>query len=429
MVGSPVPHANDYLYSLADQEEYEEIIHHIRTHDDEHVRYGAAGVLAASVEEFTAKASPELRHALINAVLNDPSDMVRATVLKVLLDIDESILDSIITRLEVNPNSTPTERPFPLVLTKWQAADHPELRFLAVVGYGRVASHSTITKLRTAITKEQDMRVLRRAIEEGGKVGDETFVSPIQEHLRADNEDFKQASNTEAISRIKEAAVNALIRIGTAAAYEALVTATRSSDEVLKEHVISEIGRFGAQDTVGLIVDELDRNDKAIQREAADGIITTFTEADFEEGHSVREQAIEKIDEDVSHDVSEAFVSIVEESPYASEQRNAAWLLGQLETHPRLEANTDATVECLLDSLDTDDEYLRKIAAATLTAFEPSEIESRIDDVLATVDPESEAHQLASFIKSAMQDEAEEAKKNFVEYTYVASPSDYTSTY
>lgn len=427
MAGSPSDDMFDYLYTLAERGEYEEIIDHIRTHDEERHRYGAAGVLAESVTGFAPQATPEARQTLIESVLNDPSERVRATVVKVLLDMDESIIDNIIARLEANPQSAPNETPYPLILTEWQASRHPELRFLAIVGYENVASQSTIVKLRTAIINEQHMRVLRRAIEAGGSVGDETFVTPIQEHLRAADEEFKRATDTMAIKRIKQAAVEALVEIGTDAAYEALVTATRTADEALKEQVVGEIGRFGAIDTVELIVDELDANDDTVHQEAAEGVITTFREADFEDGHTIREQAIEKMAEDVSRDVSSEFISIVEQSPYKSERRNAAWLLGQLESHPRIELSTQATVDCLLSALHDDDQYLRQIATAALTRFDPEDAESKIDTFLAETDENSNAHSLASFVKSSMQDTADEAKKHYVEYVYVGSPSDYTA--
>jgi HEAT repeat protein len=427
MSGSPADDTFDYLYMLAEQGEYAEIVDHIRTHDEERHRYGAAGVLAESVTGFAEQSTPEARQALIESVLTDPSERVRATVVRVLLDIDESITDNIITRLEANPQSAPRETPYPLILTEWQSSRHPELRFLAVVGYENVASQSTIAKLRTAIINEQDMRVLRRAIEAGGTVGDATFVTPIQDHLRAADEEFKRASDKEAIKRIKQAAVEALVDIGTDAAYEALVTATRTADEDLKEQVVSEIGRFGAIDTVELIVDELDANDESVHREAAEGVITTFREADFDEGHTIREQAIQKMAEDVSRDVSAEFVSIVEESPYESERRNAAWLLGQLESHPQIELGTQATIDCLLSALHDDDRYLRDIATAALTTFDPEDAEPKIDTFLAETDEDSKAHSLASFVKASMQDTADEAKKHFVDYVYVASPSDYTA--
>jgi HEAT repeat protein len=404
MVDEPSPVMFDHLYSLSDRGAYDEIISHIRDHDDEAVRYGAAGVLSESVDEFREEITPETRKALVTAVLTDPSDAVRANVVRTLLHIDESIVDNIITRLEMEPESTPTESPYPLVLTEWHGTRWAELRFLAAAGFERVGTHSAVEKLRSTIQEEVDLRVLRRAIEAGGEVGDETFVEPIKQHLRVEENTYQQSANDTQISRTKQAATEALVKIGTDAAYEALVTASRGTDDELKQCAISEIGKFGARKTVDLIVDELneDASDE-LRQEAAEGLITTFTEADFDDGHAVREAALEQIGQDVPTDVSDEFASIVAESPRSSEQRNAAWLLGQLES------DTDDTVECLFAALDGDDEYLGIIAAAALAKLDAAVVEDRLESFLESVDEGSQAHTLASSIQSNVHDSPPEA--------------------
>jgi HEAT repeat protein len=422
MAESPARGTADYLYSLADRDEYAELIRHIRDHSDQNVRYGASGILVESAEEFAEAVTPEIQHALINCVLAEPSNTVRANVLTVLFTVDESTFDTIITRLEANPEATPTDTPYPLILTKWQSSDRWALRYLAIVGFSRVRSQSTISKLRTALERETDYRVVKRAIDAAGTVGDETFVSPIQEYLRADGSEFHQSVSDEQLESVREAAVESLVEIGTDAAYEALVSASRSTDDDLKAHVISEIGRFGAQETVDLVVDKLDDDDnETVREEAAAGVITTFMETDFDEGGAVRQEAIEKMAEEVSTDVSAEFATIVEESPRKTEQRNAAWLLGQLET------STPEAIDTLVETLDDEDDNLRKIASASLTKLDQADVEDKIDAFLESVDEDSEAHTLASFVRSALYS-GEDAKKEMIEYTRVDDPSDYTSS-
>jgi hypothetical protein len=82
----------------------------------------------------------------------------------------------------------------------------------------------------------------------------------------------------------------------------------------------------------------------------------------------------------------------------------------------------------LVDALDDADPDLRKIASASLTKLDQATVERKIESLLATVDEESEAHALASFVQSNLQDTAAEAKKELVEYTHVTTPSDYTSS-
>jgi len=135
-----------------------------------------------------------------------------------------------------------------------------------------------------------------------------------------------------------------------------------------------------------------------VREEAAEGLITTFTESDFEDGHTVREQALAEMGDDVDAAVSAEFASIVDESPRKPEQRNAAWVLTQLGS------TTEETVESLLSALDDDDDYLRIIAAAGLTTLDPSLVEAKLEEFLASVDEESVAHNLASSVRSNLQD-------------------------
>ena len=399
MAQEPSSEMFDQFYSLSSRGAYGELVRYIRDHDDEDVRYGAAGVLSESVSGFAEQMTPPVRKALVDVVLNDPSDAVRANVVKTLLAIDESIADNIITRLEIAPKSTPTDTPYPLLLTKWHERQWPELRFLAAVGFGRVGSHTTIEKLRTTIQRETDLRVIRRAIEAGGTVGDETFVTPIKNYLRIDDESMYQSADAEEIKRTKQAAVEALVTLGTNGAYEALHTASRGTDAELKACALSEIGRLEPDEAVDLIVDELHNgDDDVVREEAAGGLITTFTESDFEDGHTVREQALAEMGDDVDAAVSAEFASIVDESPRKPEQRNAAWVLTQLGS------TTEETVESLLSALDDDDDYLRIIAAAGLTTLDPSLVEAKLEEFLASVDEESVAHNLASSVRSNLQD-------------------------
>jgi len=135
----------------------------------------------------------------------------------------------------------------------------------------------------------------------------------------------------------------------------------------------------------------------------------------------VRQEAIEKMAEEVSTDVSAEFATIVEESPRKTEQRNAAWLLGQLET------STPEAIDTLVETLDDEDDNLRKIASASLTKLDQADVEDKIDAFLESVDEDSEAHTLASFVRSALYS-GEDAKKEMIEYTRVDDPSDYTSS-
>lgn len=421
MTSYPSPQTTDRLYWLSNNGKYGKLVQYICNHKNERVRFGAAGVLTES-EDFIKNETSELRQELIKSVLNDPSDDVRAMVLEVLFKIDRSIADTIISWLQAEPDSTPTGTPYPLILTKWHSKRQPPLRILALTGFGRVGSHSAKNKIHTSIKNEEDLDVLHRAIKEGGRVGDERFVSAIQEHLRIHERQYYEHLNQGEIDEIKEVAIESLVKIGSDAAYEALLTASRSTDENLKQHAISKIGKFGAQDAVDVIIDELDNEDNdELRKEAAEGVLTSFSESDFDKQGDIRQQAIQTISQNTDVDVCEEFASIIDESPENVERRNAAWLLGQIQT------DNDTAVETLIESLQSDDKHLREVSAASLANLDPTLVEPQIKRLLSSLEQESSGYELASFIQSSIKDEAEEAKKEIVEYSYVTHPDDYTS--
>lgn len=397
------PQLRDKLYTLSDQGEYEPIISCMLEHTNSNARYGAAGVLSES-PSFLNNASADVRKMLISAVLDEPDDKVRARIIDVLLQIEgEAVLDNIVTRLELDPDLAPPEKSYPFVLDKWSSKPHSELRLLAVVGFGSLDTPSSREKLLQRIKNEQDIDVLRRAIEEGGEVGDVTFVAPIQQYLRADSFSTNQFIEAK-INRLQEAAVEALVKIGTHGAYEALVTATRSSDANLKESAISQIAKFGSNETLDRVIEELDSPEsEEVRRTAAAGILTTFVESDFESSHEVREQAIEAISEEVSVDVSGDFAAIIEDSESTTEKRNAAWLLGQIDDESEVAAETLATT-----LVDSDDELLAIIAAATLSEHDPQLVRECIAAIRDAVDDDSLANELVSFGESNVAKEMQE---------------------
>lgn len=418
MSSSPHSRARDQLYRLSEQGEFDTLINYIQQHSNESVRYGAVGVLSESTHAFVEQITQQQQQALISIVLSEPSDRIRAKILHLLLEIDESTLDNIITRLETNPKNTPTNKPYPLVLTYWVGKPQPELRLLAVVGFGHIGDQSSITKLRTLLREETNLRVINRAIKEAGDIGDESFVDPIQDYLRVDETGFQGASH-EMKRDVQQTAIQALIKIGTNAAYEALVTACRTTDDELKKHAISEIGKFGARDTVDFAIDGLDGDDADMRQKAAKGVLTNFTETNFDEGDEVRQQALEKISSEINTQPHKEFRDIITESDRVVEKRNAAWLLGQLE-------NIDnETINTLLDALHSDDEYLRKIAAASIWNSDDDMLSRKIQQFLSQTDQETAAYDIAKSIHAQLQQSADEVKKDVVNYTYISHPDEY----
>lgn len=417
-------HTKDKLYTLANNQDYSKLIDYATRHRQESVRFGASGVLTEFIDSSSPSFSPRERKQLIDGVLNDPSDTVRGKITEALLQIDCKIIDSIIIRLEQNPQQTPTNTPYPLILTKWADSQHIGLQYLAVVGFGHSNSQTATTRIETLLIRSSEPDVLIRAAKEAGGTGDERLVTPLQNYLRTDHTELDIPATQTQIRRLKETCVDSLIEIGTDAAYEALIAASRSTDEELKERVIGKIGRFGAKETIDVVVDELDNKDNGqVRSEAAKGVITSFTETDKQtDSDTLRQTTIEQIGEQIEKDVSHEFASIVDESENNLERRNAAWLLGQLG-----ESN-NKTTDTLIDSLQSDDTYLQQIAAASLAQLDDGITVQQIESIIETTAEDTEAHKLATYLKSTLTDTAEEAKKELITYTKVTKPSDYTTS-
>ena len=416
---------SDKLYRLSDERRYQRLVNLATSHTNEKVRYGASGVLSES-SHFLQEAKTDQRKLLLDSIFSDPSDRVRANTIRLLYEIDKSILDAIVVRLAANPQSTPTEDPYPLILNQWHASERAELRLLAVAGFGQVNSHTSAQKLLTAIRKETHLDVLYRAIKEGGKMGHEMFVSPIQGYLRFTDESGSSHISQRSEMDIKKISVTSLVNIGTDAAYEALVTASRSSDEQLKQYALNQIGKFGAEKTVEIVTEELDQTNNAdVRKNAAEGVLSTFIESGSEDGHSIREQTISKITETSSVDATSQFSDIVSESQTSVvEKKNAAWLLGQIAS----ESDNKKPIDTLCDVLRKEsDTSLSKIAAASLTNYDSNTVRNYIAEILSKFDEGTQEHQLARFVHENIETTAEQAKKNAVEYTYVQKPSDYSS--
>ena len=407
--------SRDFLYSLASRGEYNRLIEYIQAHDDSSVRYGAAGVLLESTDKFKMQTNTTHCKELLTIVLTEPNDSVRAKVLEILLEIeDESILDNIITRLGSSSQPTPTETPYPRILTKWHSSRHYTLRLLAIVGFSSISGRSYLTKLRTSIKKESNVTVLRRAIEEGGNVGDETFVSPIQDYIHMPPEQF-QTSDTEEIEAVKKTAIEALVEIGSDASYEALLSATRRRDQMLKEYAIKKIGEFGAKKSLDIVINELDADDEKIQKSAAESVLGTFEKED--DSHEIRMKVLNELSSSADVSVCDQFAKIItSNSEDTCKKRNSAWLLGQLKE------SSDNTIEALLTAIESGDQYLQKIAAASLYQLDNKDVVEAITQRLTQIEPETPEYNLLTFIKQQIE---KDHKKDVIEYTYVTEPTDY----
>ena len=407
----------DFLYSLANRDEYDTLITYVETHDDNHVQYGAAGVLVEFSERFKMKTNSNQVDRLITIVITNSNDRIRSKVLELLIETqDDSILEEIVSRLGDNNFSDPPEKPYPRILTKWHASEEPPLRMLAIVGFASINEVSYHTKIRTSIQNESHPDVLQKAIEAGGEIGDETFVTPIQQYIYKESTEF-QTTNISKVEDIKKVAIDSLVQIGTEASYEALLAATRKNEKTLKQYAIKKIGEFGADKSIDIVVTELTNKSENIRKSAAKSVLKSVQEVE-EDGHKARLKILNELSTDSNITPSRQFAEITTESNQDPERRNSAWLLGQIK-----DSSTN-TITALFDAIQSEDPYLRQIAAASLYQLDKTKVVKEIDEQIDSIEKETPAYNLLSYIRDQLE---KEHKKDVIEYTYVSDPEDYTN--
>jgi len=410
MDNNPQASQTDFLYTLATNGQFMRIARYLASNDAVAVRRGAAGILTEFAGDLESAATNEFTGTLVTAVLTETDEVVRARVIETLLYIDESIIDTLVTRIASDNEPTPTDSPHPLVLVEWMGSQHAELRLLAVAGLGDVGAPNMIPRLAAACS-DNDQRVRERALKELGRIGSARAIDAVADCLDSD------------IGTIRWEAARALAEIGTDGALDHLMPAARTDDEELREIVLSELGAFGSDRALDTIVSGLSDDEPEIRQAAASSLIELVWSASFEESHNVREevaQAIEEL-EDEDQDVVTEFVTLFSETPRTAIRRNTAWLLG------RIGDSRDAVIDTLLDALADEDLPTAQIAASSLARIGGRGIEDDVEAYIQSQPEESARRARAEFVLSQITDsEADVILKRTVEYIHVTEPEDYT---
>lgn len=398
----------DFLYTLASNSRFERIADYVASNEPVAVRYGAAGILTEFADDLKAAATTDLRRQLVDAVLQEPDDRVRARVVETLLYIDESVLDTLVTKIAADSEPTPTDSPHPLLLVEWLGSEQVELRLLAVAGVGDVGTPSMIPKLSAACS-DSDRRVRERALRELGHIGNPRCVEAVADCLDSD------------IASIRHEAATTLGKINTRGAVDRLrPAARRDDDDELRRIVFDELGTFPSSDVINTLTDGLRDDDPDIRHAAASSLMEMVAAADFEESHTIREEVAASIDA-IDDNIVPDFVTVFVETHRTTIRRNTAWLLG------RIGDSRDEVVDQLLNALTDDDFRTAQVAASSLARIGGREIEDRLNEFIADQPEGSGPHTRGEFVLTQITDsEADVILKRTVEYIHVTKPEEYT---
>jgi len=398
----------DFLYTLASNGRFDRIADYVASNEALAVRYGAAGILTEFAGDLKTAATTELRKKLINAVLEEPDDRVRARVVEALLYIDESILDTLVTKIAADREPTPTDSPHPLLLVEWLGSDSVELRLLAVAGLGDVGTPSMIPKLSSACS-DTDRRVRERALKELGRIGNPRCVEEVADCLDSD------------IASIRHEAAKTLGEINTRGAIDRLrPAARRDEDDELRRIALDQLGAFPSSDVINTLSDGVTDENPEIQHAAASSLMELISSASFEESHTIREEVAEEV-EALDADVIPAFVTLFTDTHRTTIRRNTAWLLG------RIGDSQEEVVDHLLDALSDDDFTTSQIAASSLARIGGRDIKDRLEKFIENHPEGSGPRTRAEFVLTQITEgEGGLVLERTVEYIHVSEPDDYT---
>lgn len=400
----------DFLFTLAFNEQFDQLARHLLQNSEQAVRMQAAELLAEYSETMDDEEREPIRAALIAAVQQEPSDAVRARTIEALSEFGESAIDDLVDSLGDPERPTPAEEPYPNYLLRWFDSDYSEFRLVAVAAIARLDSHDGVPKLAAACS-DLDPRVRLRAVTECGRVGDDRCVRAVATHLTSDADELRHA------------AADALQRIGSRKAIRALLPAAKSDDTDLRRTAIGSLGEVGSLNLLGTLLRGLDDDDPTIRAAAAESIIELVAAAPSEESHTVRETVAKQLNTFPDRDIVPVFLSLFEETDRPKIRRNTAWLLGRIaDEGPR----TDV-IHALIKAIADDDAETTRVATASLVRIDDPAIIDELERFIKATDLDSKALNRADFIRSRLTDsEAEARLKDAVEYTEVSDPADYT---
>lgn len=404
-----------FLYELARDAETTRLVAYLKRGRTAQVRRRAAEVLGDLADSPTYETEDEVVEALIQAVQEEDDDSVRARAADSLYRHGEESFARLVKRMsdvEVDVEEDP-DWVVSRTLVDWLEGDYSEFRMVAAAALGRVGDETSLSALMEALT-DPDPRVRVQAVRSCGLIGDTRCVPALADRL----DDPSQ--------RVKREATNALGSIGTTDALKALVPVARAEEESIRRMAIDELGKLGSLEPVVVLLRGLEDNSKSIQRAAMLSLIRLFVEAPPEQTEEVRETVAEQLEALEADAVIPQLVDILNESERRTVRRNAAWLLGRVadsETEVR-----EAMYDCLIDTLDDEDEMTADLAAMALSHVASDELERRLHILTKDEDtPEAVVERAESVLEEIGSDLSQELVTNAVDYTYVRDPEDYTA--
>lgn len=398
-----------FLYQLARERRTSEIVGYMKRAEKPVIRARAAEILGDFADVPRPYDQEEITRELINVVLDEENDEVRARAIDSLYRHGKAELERLITFFADYDASETPDWVNTQTLIDWLDSDMPEFRMVAAAALGEIGDEHAISHIIPAFD-DIDPRVRERAVRACGTIGDERATRPIIDRLQ-DND-----------VRVKRAAANALADIGTDRALEALIPLTRADDSQLRHIAATELHRLESTKPVVVLVRAVEDDAEMVQRAAIHSLLELMASDAGEEGliRSVVAEQFTRIDSDI---VVPLLVDLLEQDVRIAIERHVVWLLGRI-VEPD-EENAETVFDILLSELAKD--HMADLARDSLVQLESDRLEKYLRIYTQTGrGPDSALERAKELLDEISTEHVDEDVVESVEYTFVQEPSDYT---
>lgn len=401
---------SESLPPLAAKGQFQRLARYVASSEPLFIRKKAASLLEAYAAEINSEERENIRDQLITAVITDPEEEVQARAIETLIEIDNSAIDTLVEKLLTRNSSTPTETPYPLVLTEWLGSDYSALRLLAVAGLGELGTPRIIPDLAKTCS-DPDPRVQQRAIAECGCIGEGECIDALIDCLQS-----KEIA-------ISSAAASSLIEAGTEKAIQAVLSRATQENPGIRRTAIAEIGTVGSLDIFGFLIYGLEDDREDIRQNAIASCVELICAAPRSESHIIRETVRSQFEAMPDENIIPQLISMYYDADRWPIRRNAIWLLCTAMNS----APSQRVVRFLIRVLAAEDDRTSKLAAILLIELDHPETIKHLETYIRANELESKILTRADFIRDQITEpETEFSLEDTVMFLKVSEPAEYT---
>jgi len=348
---------------------------------------------------------------LIQTVLSDPDDDVRAEAINSLYFQGDQYIHDLVTEIA---DTKQRDSSAVALFSEWLTSTHSEFRMVGATAMSSFTDEVT-SELETALG-DDDPRVQARAVRAYGELSTDS-IEPIRPLLQAEN------------AHVRRAAVSALTSIGNSTALQMLGSLIQTGDEQFRRIAAKHLYQLDQEQSARMLLSALRDPSELVQRTAMVSLIRLFTEGDAVSPSDVCEYVLTT--QTFEHDtLAERLHTILDgdhdEHVTVETERSASWLLGELTDR----VDDQTVLPWLIDTLYHSDQFVADIAAAYIPQLEVPTIEKELQMLVSDSDTPADVTERAQRVLDRLRQSTVEAVEGrSIEYTYLRYPAEYSQKY